>query len=158
MPGITVKDVDQDKVVEGVALFLKKSGKLKVPEYVDLIKTAKFKELAPTDPDWFYVRCASILRRLYHKSPAGIGSICRFYGGRQRHGVRPSHFCRADGSATRKAVQALEAIKLIERHSDGGRKLSSQGQRDLDRIAAQISIKKREAAKKEAAQVIKLQE
>lgn len=129
-----------------------------MPEYVDLIKTAKFKELAPTDPDWFYVRCASILRRLYHHSPAGIGSICRIYGGRQRHGVRPSHFCRADGSATRKAVQALEAIKMIERHADGGRKLSSQGQRDLDRIAAQISSKKREAAKKEAAQVLKLQE
>lgn len=30
MPGTTVKDVDQDKIVQGVALFLKKSGKLKV--------------------------------------------------------------------------------------------------------------------------------
>ncbi|XP_058128727.1 small ribosomal subunit protein eS19A [Anopheles ziemanni] len=151
MSGITVKDVDQDKVVEGVALFLKKSGKLKVPEYIDLIKTAKYKELAPSDPDWFYVRCASILRRLYHQSPAGVGAICRIYGGRQRHGVRPSHFCCSDGSTTRKAVQALEAIKLIEKHADGGRRLTSAGQRDLDRIAAQIVSKKRAALKKEAA-------
>ncbi|XP_053685429.1 40S ribosomal protein S19a [Sabethes cyaneus] len=154
MPGITVKDVDQDKVVQGVALFLKKSGKLKVPDYIDLIKTAKYKELAPTDPDWFYVRCASILRRLYHQSPSGVGSITRIYGGRKRNGVRPSHFCRADGSAARKAVQALEQIKLIEKHPDGGRKLTSQGQRDLDRIAAQIVSKQRAALKKEAATIV----
>ncbi|XP_055536012.1 40S ribosomal protein S19a isoform X1 [Wyeomyia smithii] len=154
MPGITVKDVDQDKVVQGVALFLKKSGKLKVPDYIDLIKTAKYKELAPTDPDWFYVRCASILRRLYHQSPSGVGSITRIYGGRKRNGVRPSHFCRADGSAARKAVQALEQIKLIEKHPDGGRKLTSQGQRDLDRIAAQIVSKQRAALRKEAATIV----
>ncbi|XP_055596730.1 40S ribosomal protein S19a-like [Uranotaenia lowii] len=154
MPGITVKDLDQDKVVQGVALFLKKSGKLKVPDYVDLIKTGKFKELAPTDPDWFYVRCASILRRLYHQSPSGVGSICRIYGSRQRNEVRPSHFCRSDGSATRKAVQALEQLKLIEKLPEGGRKLTSQGQRDLDRIASQIVSKQRAAQKKEASTIV----
>ncbi|XP_063708286.1 small ribosomal subunit protein eS19A [Culicoides brevitarsis] len=149
MPGVTVKDVDQDKIVKGVALFLKKSGKLKVPDHIDLIKTAKYKELAPYEPDWFYIRCASILRRLYHRSPAGITQITRIYGGRQRNGVRPSHFCRSDSSAVRKAIQALENVKMIEKHPDGGRKLTSQGQRDLDRIAAQISAKQRQALKKE---------
>lgn len=126
-----------------------RSGKLKVPDHIDLIKTAKYKELAPYDPDWFYVRCASILRRLYHRSPAGVTQITRIYGGRHRNGVRPSHFCRADSSAVRKAVQALEHVKLIEKHPDGGRRLTSQGQRDLDRIATQISLKQRAALKKE---------
>lgn len=141
-------DVDQDKIVSQVALFLKKSGKLKIPDNMDIVKTAKFKELAPNNPDWFYIRCASILRRLYHRSPAGVGAIKKIYGGRQRNGVRPSHFCRADGSVARRAVQALEAIKMVEQHADGGRKLSAQGQRDLDRIAAQIITQTRAAAKK----------
>lgn len=126
---------------------------MKVPEHMDIVKTGKFKELAPFDPDWFYVRCASILRRLYHRSPAGIGAITKIYGGRQRNGVRPSHFCRADNNAARKAVQSLEAVKLIEKHPDGGRKLTPQGQRDLDRIAAQINSKQR-AAKREATIVL----
>lgn len=130
-----------------------RSGKLKAPEYVDLVKTAKFKELAPYDPDWFYVRCASILRRLYHHAPAGVTQLTRIYGGRRRNGVRPSHFCRADGSALRKAVKALEDVKMLEKHQDGGRKLTSQGQRDLDRIAAQIAAKKRQALKKEVIQL-----
>jgi small subunit ribosomal protein S19e len=151
MPGTTVKDVDQDKIVQGVALFLKKSGKLKVPDNMDIVKTSKARELGPSSPDWFYTRCASILRRLYHKGPIGVGCIKKIYGGNKRNGSCPSHFCRADGAIARRAIQALEHIKLVEKHPDGGRKLSAQGQRDLDRIASQIVLNTRALAKKEAA-------
>lgn len=156
MPGTTVKDVDQDKIVQGVALFLKKSGKLKVPDNMDIVKTSKSKELSPYSNDWFYIRCASILRRMYHRGPIGVGAVKKIYGGRQRNGSRPSHFCRADGAVARRAIQALENIKLVEKHADGGRKLAAQGQRDLDRIASQIVTSTRAALKKEAAAVIEL--
>lgn len=149
MPGLTVKDVDQDKIVQGVALFLKKSGKLKVPDNMDVVKTSKSKDLSPVNADWFYVRCASILRRMYHRGPIGVGGIKKIYGTRKRDGVCPSHFCRADGAVSRRALQALEHIKLVEKHADGGRKLTAQGQRDLDRIASQIVASNRLAAKKE---------
>ena len=33
-----------------------RGGKLKVPDWVDLVKTAKSRELAPYDPDWYYIR------------------------------------------------------------------------------------------------------
>ena len=29
---------------------------MELPEWTDIVKTAKFKELAPYDPDWYYVR------------------------------------------------------------------------------------------------------
>ncbi|XP_070855012.1 small ribosomal subunit protein eS19A-like [Drosophila suzukii] len=151
MPGVTVKDIDQHAVTKAVAVFLKKTGKLKVPDQMDIVKTAKFKELAPYDPDWFYVRCASILRHLYHRSPAGVGSITKIYGGRKRNGVHPSHFCRAADGAARKA---LEHARLVEKHPDGGRKLISIGMRDLDRIANQIVVKQRDAAKQTGPLVI----
>lgn len=121
---------------------------------MDIIKTAKFKELSPDDPDWFYVRCSSILRHLYHRSPVGVGSLTKMYGGRKRNGVHPSHFCRSSSGNARKALQALEAVKLIEQHPDGGRRLTSQGQRDLDRIANQIVTKQRAALKAAAPAVI----
>ncbi|XP_002136766.1 40S ribosomal protein S19a-like [Drosophila pseudoobscura] len=154
MPGVTVKDIDQHAVTKAVAVFLKKTGKLKVPDQMDIIKTAKFKELAPYNPDWLYVRCASILRHLYRRSPAGVGSITKIYGGRKRNGVHPSHFCRAADGAARKALQSLEHARLVEKHSEGGRKLSSIGQRDLDRIANQIVVKQRDAAKQTGPLVI----
>jgi small subunit ribosomal protein S19e len=157
MPGTTVKDVDQDKIVTGVAVFLKKSGKLKVPDNMDIVKTSKSKELGPANNDWFYVRCASILRRMYHRSPIGVGAVKKIYGARKRNGSQPSHFCRADGAVARRAIQALDHIKLVEKHPDGGRKLSAQGQRDLDRIASQIVLTDRAQAKKDAAAVLVLE-
>jgi small subunit ribosomal protein S19e len=41
---------------QSYAAYLKKTGKLEVPKWVDIVKTATFKELGPRDPDWFYVR------------------------------------------------------------------------------------------------------
>lgn len=38
-----------------------RSGKLKVPEWVDVVKTGMHKELAPYDEDWFYTRCGMML-------------------------------------------------------------------------------------------------
>ncbi|KAF3827650.1 hypothetical protein GH733_000885 [Mirounga leonina] len=47
MPGVTVKDMNQQEFIRALAAFLKKSGKLKVPEWVDTVKLAKNKELLP---------------------------------------------------------------------------------------------------------------
>lgn len=38
-----------------------RSGKLKVPEWVDTVKLAKHKELAPYDENWFYTRAGKKL-------------------------------------------------------------------------------------------------
>ena len=29
---------------------------IKLPQWVDIVKTATYKELAPYDPDWYYIR------------------------------------------------------------------------------------------------------
>ncbi|ENN71397.1 40S ribosomal protein S19 [Dendroctonus ponderosae] len=143
MPSVTLKDVDQHKFVKAFGQFLKKTGKLRVPEWVDLVKTSRAKELAPYDPDWYYVRCAAVIRHIYHRSPVGVGSITKIFGTRKRNGTKPSHFCRSAGSIGRKSLQSLEALKLIEKSGDGGRKLTQQGRRDVDRIAAQVKAKDR---------------
>ncbi|CAG7838142.1 unnamed protein product [Allacma fusca] len=129
------------------ASFLKKSGKVKVPDWVDLVKTSKAKELAPYDEDWFYVRCAAIARHMYIRSPIGTNTVTKIFGTRKRNGATPSHFCRSSGSVARKALQALEGVKLVEKVPDGvGRRLTSQGRRDLDRIASQMNKTKKPAA------------
>lgn len=57
------------------------------------------------------------------------------------------YICRSSGSIARKALQALEALKMVEKVQDGGRILTVQGRRDLDRIAAQVRLKAKQAAK-----------
>merc|ERR1712136_459199 len=135
----SVKDVDQQKFVVGFADFLKKSGKMTVPEWADLIKLSRFNEQGPHNPDWFYVRAASMARHLYIRAPAGVGSFTKIYGARKRNGTAPSHFMRASQSVSRRVLQALESMALVEQDTNGGRRLTSQGRRDMDRIAAQIN-------------------
>jgi small subunit ribosomal protein S19e len=52
----TVKDVSPHAFIKAYAAYLKRSGKLEVPKWVDLVKTGADKEMAPLDNDWFYVR------------------------------------------------------------------------------------------------------
>jgi|APGre2960657444_1045066.scaffolds.fasta_scaffold03393_5 hypothetical protein len=40
---------------------------MEVPTWADVVKTASYKELAPYDPDWFFVRAASMARKVYLK-------------------------------------------------------------------------------------------
>merc|ERR1712018_342552 len=117
-------------------------GKMKVPEWVDLVKTNNRKELAPYDEDWFYVRCASMARHMYIRSPVGVSTIRKIYGIRKSNGSAPSHWSKGAGGVARKALQALEGLKLVEKDPNGGRRLTSQGRRDLDRIAAQLKASK----------------
>merc|ERR1712168_1363781 len=135
----SVKDVCQQHFVVGFADFLKKSGKMKVPEWADLIKLSRFNEQGPHNQDWFFVRAASVARHLYIRSPAGVGSFTKIYGARKRNGSAPSHFMSSSQSVSRRVLQALEEMALVEKDANGGRKLTSQGRRDMDRIAAQIA-------------------
>merc|ERR1711936_396977 len=146
MPSISVKDVDQQQFTVALAAFLKKSGKVKLPEWVDLVETNVAKELAPYDEDWYYTRLASMARHIYVRSPVGVATMTKIYGVRRNNGSCPSHWRRGSGSIARKGIQALESLKLVEKDANGGRKLTSQGRRDLDRIAAQIKQTSRKQA------------
>lgn len=67
-----------------------------------------------------------------------------FFIARKRNGVRPSHFCRSSSGIARKVLQSLEQMKLVEKvDNNNGRRLTSQGRRDLDRIAAQVKQAKK---------------
>ena len=60
--------------------------------------------------------------------------------GAKRNGTRPSHFCLGSASVARKALQSLEAMKLVQKDSNGGRSITPQGQKDMDHIAGQVCI------------------
>ncbi|XP_059237583.1 small ribosomal subunit protein eS19 isoform X2 [Mustela nigripes] len=89
MPGVTVKDVNQQEFVRALAAFLKKSGKLKVPEWVDTVKLAKHKELAPYDENWFYTRAGGGADWLL-----GTGFPKRSAAESPQRDSRRSHLCR----------------------------------------------------------------
>merc|ERR1719162_436516 len=136
MSQATVKDVPADAFIKSYAALLKRSGRLNVPKWVDLVKTGIHKELAPYNADWFYVRCAAVARHIYLRP--GVGALTKVYGGAQDRGVKPSRHVTGSGSVARAVLKSLEGIKVLESHPAGGRRISRTGQQDLDRIASQV--------------------
>ncbi|KAH9847933.1 ribosomal protein S19e [Lenzites betulinus] len=142
MPG--VRDISAEAFITAYASHLKRSGKLEVPTWVDLVKTGSFKELAPYDADWYYVRAAAIARHIYLRKDVGVGALRKLHGGRNRRGNRPSHHANCSASVQRKICQSLEKIGVLEQTDNGGRRISQDGQRDLDRIATAVVETERE--------------
>ncbi|CAA0832974.1 40S ribosomal protein S19-1 [Striga hermonthica] len=58
----TVKDVSPHEFVKSYASHLKRLGKMELPDWTDLVKIDVLKELAPYDPDWYYIRASSMAR------------------------------------------------------------------------------------------------
>eukprot|EP00300_Choanocystis_sp_HF-7_P003508 c12682_g1_i1.p2 GENE.c12682_g1_i1~~c12682_g1_i1.p2 ORF type:complete len:146 (-),score=30.01 c12682_g1_i1:47-484(-) len=135
--GVTVKDVSAEAFIKEYAAHLKKSGKIELPAWHNVVKTAKFKELAPYDPDWYYTRAASIARKVYLRQNTGVGALRDVYGGPERRGVRPVHHQVSSGGLIRKILQDLEGLGVITK-STKGRKITAEGQRSLDNIASKI--------------------
>jgi len=139
---VTVKDVPADALIERLSQYLKEkfSNKVKPPPWALFVKTGPHKDRVPEDPDWWYKRAASILRKLYiAEHPIGIETFRTIYGGLQRRGVAPPHFRKCGGSHIRKILQQLEAAGLVTK-TPRGRVLTPQGRALLDRIAWEVFL------------------
>ena len=83
---------------------------------------------------------ASIARKLYLRQGIGIGAFRKIYGSSKNNGTCKSHFQTCAGGHIRHMLKQLEKLKVIEKHANGGRKITRTGQRDLDAVA--LSVKK----------------
>lgn len=81
---------------------------------------------------------AAVARHIYLRKDVGIGALIKLHGGRNRRGNRPSHHADSSASVQRKICQSLEKIGVLEQTDNGGRRISQDGQRDLDRIATAV--------------------
>ena len=143
--GVTIKDVASRYFIKAYAAYLKRTGKVVVPKWANIVKTGILKELAPYNPDWFFVRMAAIARRIYLHPGHGIGMFARIFGGNHTSGSRPNHFQTASGSVIRHALKQLTALKVIEADPKGGRRITATGRRDLDRVSGKVHLIKNPA-------------
>lgn len=133
--GICVRDVAASAFIEAYAEHLKNSDKFELPIWADHVKTACFKELAPYGDDWYYIRAASIARKVYLRPGTGVGQLRKWYGGADKRGVTAQHFRKASAGIIRSVLIQLEDMKVTEKTENGGRRMTRVGQQDLDRIA-----------------------
>jgi len=135
----TPYDVPPSKLIERLARYLKNNvDSVKPPEWAPYAKTGLYAQKTPQDSDWWYIRCASLLRKIYIKGPIGIEHLRSEYGGRESRGVRPEHARKGSGAIIRKAVHQLQAGGLVEPFKVRGRVVTSEGRKILDTLSAEI--------------------
>ncbi|HEY0196740.1 MAG TPA: 30S ribosomal protein S19e [Methanobacterium sp.] len=142
----TIYDVPADSLISELAGELKANKKIEAPEWAQFVKTGVHKERRPENPDWWYVRCASILRRVYIDGPVGINSLKSYYGGKKDRGSKAEKFRPGSGAVIRGALHQLEAAGYIEKIGEG-RQVTAQGMSFLDKTSHQLKKEIPELAK-----------
>jgi small subunit ribosomal protein S19e len=95
------------------------------------------RQLPPAQPDWWYTRCASVLRRIYIDGPVGVQRLRSLYGGRRNRGVRPDRHERAGGAIIRNSLQQLEKAGYVKSVKEG-RVVTPAGMSFLDKVATEM--------------------
>jgi len=137
---VKMRDVDPQKFIEVCKEELKKIEVIKPPEWAKFVKTGTHKKFPPEQEDWWYIRAASILRRIYLDGPVGVERLRTYYGGRKDRGHKPEKFKKGSGSIIRKCLQQLEAAGLVKK-SEGtkkGRIVTEEGKKFIARILMKV--------------------
>ena len=139
---MSIYTVEPAKLIQSIAEKLKEYPEIVPPEESKFWKTAFFKEIAPVEEDFWYIRCASLLRKINKFKAIGVNRLRKKYGGRNRRGSGLNHSAKASGKIIRVALQQLEKAKLIEKTEKNGRKVAKEGHSLLERTAYSILRKK----------------
>ena len=131
----TVYDVPAENLIRKIAEKLKTMEVCKQPEWAPFVKTGVNREKAPVDPDWWYVREAAILRKVYMKGPIGTMHLRAEFTGFRDRGSKPNLAKMSSGSIVRTALQQLEEAELVKTVKGKGREVTPGGRKILDNMA-----------------------
>ncbi len=130
----TLYDVPAATFIQNLAGFLKKQEVVKPPDWGPFVKTGGNREKRPDNSDWWYIRGASIMRKIYLQGPIGVHNLQKIYGGKKNQGYKPEKKSRGSGAIIRTLLQQLEKAGLVKK-TGSGRITTSKGVSLLDKIS-----------------------
>ncbi len=135
----TPYDIPASVLIEKLAKHLKDEvDEITPPAWSQFSKTGVHTQRPPTNPDWWFVRCASVLRKIYIKGPIGIELLRQEYGGRLDGGAKPEHASKGSGAIIRNAIQQLQKAGLVRPQRNEGRVVTNEGRQLLDRLSTEL--------------------
>jgi small subunit ribosomal protein S19e len=134
---VNVHDVPSGKLIPALAEHVKDLPGMEAPDWARFVKTGSHTERPPQNPDWWFTRAASLLRKLYLHGPMGLGDLERSYGGSKAVAYYPKHHRDAGGSSVRRMLRQLEQAELVTK-TPKGRVLTPKGTAMLDRLSVEL--------------------
>ena len=138
--GATVRDVPAHKWVRAMAMQFKREGKIQVPTCSEIMKTSHGRERAPQCNDWYYMRCAAVLRHIYLRPGNGYGGMSKAFANKKNRGSKPERTIRAATGPIHWACKSLEGLKLIGKGKSHGRVVTREGRKRSDTVAFNVKI------------------
>ncbi|MGD6851810.1 MAG: 30S ribosomal protein S19e [Candidatus Bathyarchaeia archaeon] len=136
----TPHDVPASEFIDRLARYLRENvDEVQPPTWAPFAKTGTHVEKQPQNPNWWYIRSASVLRKVYIHGPIGLENLRSDYGGRKNNGVKKSHATKSGGSAIRKALQQLETAGFIQTTRPQGRVMTPKGRKMMQEVAGDLS-------------------
>ena len=132
-----VYDVPADMLIKKLTEILK-SEDINPPTWISFVKTGVHADKPPQKVDWWYTRCASILRKIYLNGPISIADMRSIYGGGKARGYGIASHRYAGGAIIRNAVHGLEKLGYVEKVEKKGRIVTKQGMKKLDNLSTEI--------------------
>lgn len=134
----TAYDVPADALIHRLAEKLKENKNLMPPEWSAYVRTGIHTENPPLNRDWWHIRCASVLRKIYVKKRIGVERLRAEYGGKRDRGSKPYRAVKGSGSIIRTILQQLEDAGLVTKVRGRGRMLTPKGQSLVDNTAYEV--------------------
>jgi small subunit ribosomal protein S19e len=132
-----VYDVPADDFVSRLAEILKTED-MPAPSWIPFVKTGAHAIKPPQNSGWWYIRCASILRKIYLNGPISVNRLRAIYGGGKAIGYGAAHHKNASGAIIRNAIHGLEKLGYVQKAEKKGRMVTKQGMQKLDKLATEI--------------------
>ncbi len=108
------------------------------PEWAGYVKTGVHKERPPVQEDWWWIRGASVLRKIYLKGPLGTERLASEYGGKVDRGSKPYRAGKGSRSIIRHLLQQLTELGYLEK-SRRGRIITGKGKTLLEGCAEEVA-------------------
>ncbi len=131
----TVYDVPATPLIREAANQLKQEEAIQPPSWAPFVKTGIHTEKPPVDADWWHIRAAAVLRKVYTDGPIGTERLRAHFGGTRDRGAKPDKAVKGSGSIARKALQQLEAAGLVQNVQSQGRVVTAKGRSLMDNAA-----------------------
>lgn len=129
------RDLPASVILPRLAQELRTRQAVTPPPWATFVKTGVHKQRAPSQPDWWYLRSASVLRKIYIHGHVGIARLSADYGGKRDRGSAPYHARTGSRAVLREIVQQLERAGLVQPYKTMGRRVSPEGQKLLDTLS-----------------------
>jgi len=131
-----VYDVPADDFISKLAEILKTED-IPAPSWIPFVKTGAHAIKPPQNSEWWHIRCASILRKIYLNGPISVNRLRAIYGGGKAVGYGAAHHKDASGAVIRNAIHGLEKLGYVQKGKKG-RMVTKQGMQKLDKLATEI--------------------